>query len=157
MATNPAVSEARTRLTESSPARKVLLVSSLVFVVDTFLAWQKVCFGDVCGSATAWHGVGIVAALLGIAVLVLEVLRLFGIELHLDRGTEARVVAALAVGTLVFTVIKFLVHNEFRAYGTWIGLIAAAIIAVGGVMALGEANAAALRERRATGGPTAQT
>ncbi len=32
---------------------------------------------------------------------------------------------------LVFTIIKILVDNDFRSYGSWLGLIAAAIGAVG--------------------------
>jgi hypothetical protein len=148
MATNPSVTSATARLSQASPASKVLLAGSVFFVIVSFLAWQRACFADICGSATAWHGVGIVASLLAIAVLALEVARLLGVELPIDHGTGARIVAGLAGGVLVFTVIKILVDNEFRAYGSWLGLIAAAVVAVGGVMAFGEANAAAMRERR---------
>lgn len=148
MATHSDLQTVPTRLSQSSPASKVLLAGSVFFVVVSFLAWQKACFGDICGSATAWHGVGIIAALLAIAVLVLEALRLFGIPLQLDAGVQARIVAALGVGVLVFTLIKILVDNEARAYGSWLGVIAAAVVAVGAVMTLGEANAAAQRERR---------
>lgn len=137
-----------TRVSQSSPASKVLLAGSVFFVVVSFLSWQKVCFADICGSATAWNGVGIVASLLAIAVLVLEALRLLGVQLQLDAGLHARIVAGLGIGVLVFTLIKILVDNEFRAYGSWVGLIAAAVVAVGAVMALAEANAATSRERR---------
>ena len=137
-----------TRVSQSSPASKVLLAGSVFFVVVSFLSWQKVCFADICGSATAWNGVGIVASLLAIAVLVLEALRLLGVQPQLDAGLHARIVAGLGIGVLVFTLIKILVDNEFRAYGSWVGLIAAAVVAVGAVMALAEANAATSRERR---------
>jgi hypothetical protein len=147
-AANPDVQAASSRLASASPASKVLLAGSVFFVVVSFLAWQKACFENICGSATAWHGVGIVATLLAIAILVLQVLDLLDVRLQLDRSAQTAVVVGLAGGTLVFTVIKILVDNEFRAYGSWLGLIAAAVIAVGGVMALGEANAAAARERR---------
>lgn len=142
-----------TRVSQSSPASKVLLAGSVFFVVVSFLAWQKVCFADVCGSATAWHGVGIVAVLLAIAVLVLEMLRLLGVQLQLDPGVQARIVAGLGIGVFGFTLIKIFVDNEFRAYGSWLGLVAAAIIAAGAVMTLGEANAAAARGRRAPSAP----
>lgn len=142
-----------TRVSQSSPASKVLLAGSVFFVVVSFLAWQKACFADVCGSATAWHGVGIVAALLAIAVLVVEALRLFGVQLQLDPGVQARIVAGLGIGVFGFTLIKIFVDNEFRAYGSWLGLIAAAIVAAGAVMTLGEANAATTRGRRAPSAP----
>jgi hypothetical protein len=151
MATPADLQTVSSRLSQSSPASKVLLAGSVFFVVVSFLAWQKACFGDVCGSATAWHGVGIVAALLAIAVLVLEVLRVLGVQLQLDAGLQARIVGGLGIGVLVFTLIKILVDNEFRAYGSWLGLIAAAVVAAGAVMALGEANAATTRERRTRG------
>jgi hypothetical protein len=148
MATNPDVRAATLRLSQSSPASKVLLGGSVFFFVVSFLAWQKACFGDICGTATAWHGVGIIAALLAVAILVLEGLRLFGVQLGLDPGVQARIVAGLGGGVLLFTIIKIFVDNEFRAYGSWLGIVAAVIVAVGGVMALGEANSAAARARR---------
>jgi hypothetical protein len=148
MATNPRVQAATSRLSSASPASKVLLAGSVFFVVVSFLSWQRVCFENICGSASGWHGVGIVAALLAIGVLILQVLELLAVKIQVDRATVTTIVVGLALGTLVFNVIKVLVDNEFRAYGSWLGLVAAAIVAVGGLMALGEANAAAARGRR---------
>ena len=37
-------------------------------------------------------------------------------------------------GLLLFTVIKFLVDNEFRHWPAWIGLILAILIAIGGYL-----------------------
>lgn len=137
------------RIAQTSTASKLLLAGSLVFFVDSFLAWQKACFGPVCGTANGWHGVGIIAVLCAIAALGIEAARFFGVRLQLDDLLEARIVAGLAGAVLLFTVIKLFVDNEFRAYGTWVGLIVAVVIAAGGVMRLADANRAALAARRA--------
>ena len=135
------------RLSQASPGSKVLLAGSVFFVVVSFLPWQRACMGDMCASATAWNGVGILAGLLGFAILVLEALRLLGVDLHLDAAPRARVVTALAAGLLACTLIKVLVDAELRAYGSWLGVIAASLVVAGAVMGLAEASSAATRER----------
>jgi hypothetical protein len=147
VATRSEHSTVSARLSQASPGSKVLLAGSVFFVVASFLPWQRVCTDDMCASATAWHGVGILAGLLGFAVLVLEALRLLGVDLRLDAPLHARVVTALAAGLLACTLIKALVDAELRAYGSWLGVIAAALIVTGAVLALAEASAAATRER----------
>jgi hypothetical protein len=139
------------RLSQATLASKILLAACLLFFVDSFLSWQKACVPgtDICGTASGWHGAGIVAVLCAIAILGIEGARLAGARLQLDELLEGRTVSALAGGVLLFTLIKVLVDDEFRAYGSWIGLVVAAVIAVGGLMRLADANRAALRRRRA--------
>lgn len=148
MQRTPASLSLATRLSQATLASKVLLAGSIVFFVDSFLAWQKACFANLCGSANGWHGAGIVAVLCAIAVLAIEGARLAGVRVQLDSLLEARIVAALAGGVLLFTLIKFFVDDEFRAYGTWIGLVVAVVIAAGGLMRLADANREALKQRR---------
>ena len=127
------------RLAGTTLSTKILLVAALVFFVDSFLAWQKACVGSICGSASGWHGVGIIAVLCAIAILGLEGARLAGARLPVDRTVEALIVGGLGAATLLFTLIKVLV-DDFRAYGMWIGLIAAAALAAGGLLRVKEAT-----------------
>jgi uncharacterized membrane protein len=46
----------------------------------------------------------------------------------------ALLTVGLAAALLLFTVIKFLVDNEFRHWPAWIGLILAILIAIGGYL-----------------------
>ncbi len=77
-----------------------------------------------------WHGWGVLAGLVAIAIIVWEGLRLANMKIEIGL-TPAMVTAALAILLLVFTVLKFLVSNEFRTFWAWLGLLLAILIAVG--------------------------
>ena len=123
---------------ELSTGTKVLLISGLLLLIDSFLAWQEVSAdlgaGSVTlGSVNMWHGIGVLAGLLVIALLVWEGLQVAGVTNGWELPVSAAVISAgLAAATAVFVVIKFLVANEFRHWPAWIGLILAIVIAVGG-------------------------
>jgi hypothetical protein len=131
------------KLSHASPSAKLLLGGSLVFVIASFLAWQSVSFetpaGDVTLTANGWHGVGTVAALCAIAVLAIEAAHLAGVQFPLDAKLERAIVASLASGILLFTIIKIL-DDDLGAYGRWIGLIAALVATAGGIMRLNESR-----------------
>ena len=80
-----------------------------------------------------WHGWGVLAGLLAIVIIVWEGLRLAKMKIEIGL-TPAMVTAALAILLLVFTVLKFLVSNEFRTFWAWIGLVLAILVAVGAFM-----------------------
>ena len=77
-----------------------------------------------------WHGWGVLAGLLAIGLLVWEVIRLANINVAMPV-TPAMTSAALAILLAIFTVLKFLVDNEFRTFWAWLGLILAIAIVVG--------------------------
>ena len=77
-----------------------------------------------------WHGWGVLAGLVAIAIIVWEGLRLANMKIEIGL-TPAMVTAALAILLLVFTVLKFLVSNEYRTFWAWLGLLLAILIAVG--------------------------
>ena len=116
-----------------SPAAMVVAGGALLYVVFSFLDWQQVCVsaGDqsACGGASLWHGVGVVAALLGIAVLAWEAARAYGVRVPAGSVEPGVVSVGLAVLLLVFTVITFLTHDEFRHWPSWIGLLLSIAIA----------------------------
>jgi hypothetical protein len=128
------------RLAQLPLSSKILLPAALVFLIDSFLPWQRACIEDLgCASASGWHGVGIIAALCAAALLVLEGLRLAGIRLPIEPRIDAFIVAGLAGGVLLFTIIKLLV-DDFRGYGLWIGLVVAAVLVAGASLRVGEAG-----------------
>lgn len=132
---------------ELSRGTKVLLVAGLLLLIDSFLAWQQVSVGagdfHVTASVNMWHGVGVVAGLLVIALLIWEGLQLAGVLNQVQLPVSAVLISvALAAGTALFTIIKFLVANEARHWPSWIGLILAIAIAAGGWLKYSEAPAA---------------
>lgn len=127
-----------------STASKILMGGSLLLLVDSFLAWQKVCIdlGDLggllgsvdnCASASMWGGsaswAGLITGLLAIALLIWEGMQLAGQSIDLGQPAS-RISAYLGFGVLVFGVLKFLlVMTNEPAFGAFIGIIL--ILAIG--------------------------
>lgn len=113
---------------------QVVLGCAVLYLIFSFLDWQQVSlFGHAYG-LSEWHGVGVVAGLLVIALLVWEVVRLFGPEVKLGTLSEGHVSVGLALLLAVFTLITFLSHSTARHWPAWIGLILSLVIAVAAVM-----------------------
>jgi hypothetical protein len=128
--------------TSDGAGRWVVFGLALLFLGDTFLAWQRVCIGvpqgllisgRVCVHANAWHGdaggIGAIAGVAAILLLVWEGARLAGASI--DLGPDARTVTTFLAGTVVVAgVLKWaLVVGRFAAPGAWIGLLLAAGLA----------------------------
>jgi hypothetical protein len=125
-------------LKKLSPMAQVVLGGSVLYLIFSFLDWQQACGGPpgfhVCAGRSEWNGVGVIAGLLVVALLVWEVLRLLDVKLQLGNFTPALISVALALALLVFTVITFFSHNEFRHWPQWLGLILSIVIAVAAFM-----------------------
>jgi 4-amino-4-deoxy-L-arabinose transferase-like glycosyltransferase len=113
----------------------ILLIAGGLYFIDSFLPWNRLCikFATVsaCGSANLWHGVGIIAALLAIALVVVAAIALFTPS---TMAIPPLVVPVLAAGILLFSILKILIDNDFLSYGAWIGLVLSVVIAYGGYM-----------------------
>lgn len=122
------------KLAEISHGAKVVLGATIAFLIISFLNWQEVDLGGF-GSAgvSMWHGVGVIAGLLAIAIIAWQAIRLANLKVELGVG-PAMITAFLAVLLFVFTLIKFLADSEFRTFWAWLGLILSIII-VGGAWA----------------------
>src|SRR5437899_7373908 len=106
-----------------STASKILLISSVLLFIDLFLAWQKVCILGFCGTASGWHGWGILVGILLIVIIVMEVLALVNVPVNVGTPQmRLQIEAGIALGVFVFTLIKFFVDNEFRKWPSWLGL-----------------------------------
>ncbi len=113
---------------------QVVLGGGVLYLIFSFLDWQQVSlFGHAYG-LSEWHGVGVVAGLLVIALLVWEAVRLFAPEVKLGSLSEGLVSVGLALLLALFTVITFLTHSTARHWPAWVGLILALAIAIAAVM-----------------------
>jgi len=119
------------KLAELTTGAKIVLGAAIAFLIVSFFNWQEVDLGPI-GSAgvSMWDGIGWLAGLLAIALIVWQAIRLANINLEIGL-TPAMITAALAVLLLLVTFIKFLVDNEFRTFWAWLGLLLAIVIAAG--------------------------
>ena len=121
-----------------STATKILLVAGLLFFIDTFLPWQRVCFGPVCASASAWGGdggfLGVLAGLFALALVIWEAMQAMSVNLNMNVPAN-KISAGLAGGTVLFGLIKFIMAlTNHPGFGAFIGIILLAAIAYGGYM-----------------------
>lgn len=122
-----------TKNSSSSAARKIILGAAVVLLINSFLPWISIDFGPF-GSATAngWHGIGVIAWLFVIAVLVLEGTRLAGVlplsESRADLASLASSVVAILFG-LIFVIIRLV--DGFLGFGFFIGLVALIVLGFG--------------------------
>src|SRR6478736_888940 len=59
------------RFKELALGRQLILVGGVLLIIDSFFAWQKITFNGIgiSASASAWHGWGVLMALLTIAIV----------------------------------------------------------------------------------------
>jgi cation transport ATPase len=117
-------------ISKLSHGAKLIIGGTILFLIVSIFNWQEVDVGIATAGRSMWHGWGVLAGLLAIALLVWEAIRLANIDVALPV-TPAMTSAALAVLLAIFTVIKFLADNEFRTFWAWLGLILAIAIVVG--------------------------
>jgi hypothetical protein len=118
-------------MSKMSTASKILLGAGVLYIIDTFLPWNKVDVGLGCCSVSGTHGIGILNLLLAIALVAWEGMAVAGVDIKAPR---ALVSAGLAGAILVFTILKIIVDSEFIFLFAWIGLLLALAIGYGGWM-----------------------
>lgn len=119
------------QLKDLSQGAKIVLGAAIAFLIVSFFNWQEVDLGPIGEAGVSmWDGIGWIAGLLAVALIVWQVIRLANVNVELGV-TPSMITAALAVLLVVFTVIKFLADNEFRTFWAWLGLVLALVVAVG--------------------------
>ena len=137
-----------------STASKIVMVSGILLLVDTFLSWQKLCIdtgviGSICGKANAWGGdgswAGTIMALLLIVLLIWEGIQLANMPMNFSIGvTPSKGTAYLGFAVVVFGLLKFILAvTNHGALGAWIGLILLIAIGYGSWMRFQEPDDAA--------------
>lgn len=119
-----------------SMGSKGALVAGGLMLINLFLPWNKACFGggdifgtaipEQCANATGWWGIGIVAGLLTLALIVWEGLNVAGALANV-AAPKRLITAVLAGGAGLFALLRFLIKPSGYdyAFGTWIGIILA--------------------------------
>jgi hypothetical protein len=131
-----------------STGTKLLLGAGLLLLIDTFLAWQKVSVevGGVeiaSASQNAWHGFwGVAMGLVLIALLVWVGLQVANVEVPNLNLPERTVTVVLAVLVLVLALLKNIV-DDYSAWPSYVGVVLAAGVAVGGWMRMQDPEVAA--------------
>ena len=67
-------------ISKLSHGAKVVLVAGIVFLITSFFNWFEVSFSGFSGGESMWHGIGFLAGLLLIALIVWQGIRLANIE-----------------------------------------------------------------------------
>lgn len=128
------------RFNALSRGSQIMLIAGVLLLIDTFFAWQKVEILDIAeASANAWNGFwGVVLGLLTVALVAWLVAKLAGVEIQLPVS-DAMLGAIVAGIILLFALIKVLV-DDFTAVWAYVGLVLAAIVAVGAWLNVQEAG-----------------
>ncbi len=140
------------RFNALSRGSKVMLVAGALLLIDTFFAWQQVEVEEfgIEASQNAWHGFwGVVLGLLTVLLVAWFVAKLAGVEINLPVS-DAMLGALLALVILLFALIKIL-DDEFTNFWAYVGLVLAAIIAIGAWLNIQEAGGVDTLKSEASG------
>lgn len=134
------------RLTALRGDDLLLVASSVLFVVATFLPWYEATIGPLTFSNSAWNAgaPGVLAALCGLATAVLVVPSALGVW-RIGRQSVAILAAVAAPATLFFTFLRLVINPPgftislptvdlqivSRGFGLWAGFALAIAMTVG--------------------------
>lgn len=133
-----------------SIGEKIIIIAGLVLLIDGFLPWYDVDLGPF-GSVTrnGWESPGamwsVLAVLIGIAmsgVVALKISTEGVIPENVGGFSWPKIFLGGGVAALVLVVIKFLNESSNLGFGFFLGFIAAAALAVAGVLMFREESAA---------------
>lgn len=130
------------KLKEMSNGEKVIAVSAVVLLIDSFLPWYSVDLGPFGSySRNGWQApssfFSLLAILIGIAMGALVIVKALGaVELPEKLGNIGWGLAYLVGGAVafVFVLIKWLGNTDYTAFGLYLGLLCTAGLAAGGFL-----------------------
>ena len=113
-----------------------MLAATIAFLIVSFFDWFQITdtdFGD-----NMWSGIGVLAGLLALALLVWQAIRVANLNVELGV-TPSMITAALAVLLAIFTFIRFIdkpggsfVEDAVeRTFWAWLGLALVIVIVAG--------------------------
>jgi hypothetical protein len=136
-------------MARASTASKIILVAAILLFIDLFFPWQGVDLGEfgeafgVSGNVSGFNGLGILVAILCIAVIAWEIMLMAGANINMGTTSPILVSAILAGVTAAFTVIAFLTKLSAIKWGAFVGLILALVLGYGAYMRYTESQTAA--------------
>ena len=109
---------------------RIVLGGTALYLIASFLDWQQVTVGPFSAGVSEWHGIGIIAGLLAVVLLVWEGSRLLGMKIEVGSLSPGLISVGLALLLLLFTVITFLSHSSFRHWPEYAGLILSIVVGI---------------------------
>ena len=110
----------------------VALGASVLFIALSFLRWQEVSFEGFSVGVTMWHGRGIVAGVVALALIILAIVQLLKL---LPHRFGAALLVALATLVAVTTLAKVLA-DDYVAHAAVVGLGVSVLGLAGAVLGL---------------------
>jgi hypothetical protein len=134
-----------------SMGEKIILPAAVVLLIVGFLPWYSVDLGAFGSySHNGWQSPGafwsVLAILIGIAmagVIVVKNLGTVAVPDNVGGITWPKIHAGAGVVALVFLLIKFLGNHSYTTYGLYLGILAGAALAAGGLLMFRDESAAA--------------
>jgi hypothetical protein len=124
---------------------RVTALSGLVLMLSSFMGWYAGSDEGPTIAVIGWHTgvIGKLVFLLGLAVVVLVILRELGVELPATVPESLVIIVIGSLATILVLVRLISVPDRFfpndgRGIGIWIALIAAIGLIVGGLLRAGE-------------------
>jgi hypothetical protein len=124
---------------------RVTAISGLVLMLSAFMGWYAGSDQGPTIAVIGWHTgtIGKLVFLLGLAVVVLVVLRELGIELPATIPESLVIIVIGSLATILILVRVISVPDRFfpndgRGIGIWISLLSALGVIVGGLLRAGE-------------------
>ena len=124
---------------------RLTALAGFVLMLSAFMGWYAGSEEGPTIAVIGWHTgvIGKLVFLLGLAVVVLVVLRELGIELPATVPESLVTIALGALGTVLVLIRLISIPDTFagtsgRAIGIWIALISALGLIVGGLLRAGE-------------------
>jgi hypothetical protein len=124
---------------------RITALAGFVLMLSTFMGWYAGSEEGPTIAVIGWHtgAIGKLVFLLGLAIVLLVVLRELGIELPATIPEPLVVIVIGSLATILVLVRLISVPDRFfpndgRGIGIWISLLAALALIVGGLLRAGE-------------------
>jgi hypothetical protein len=133
-------------------ASKIMLVSGILLLIVSFLAWQRVCIVGICAGASAWGGsgsfAGVIMGILLIVLVIWEVVQLANMAGNIQIGIPpTKGSAYLGFAVVAFGVLKFIIvlfSSVKPSLFGWIGLVLLVVLGYGSWMKYQEVEAGSM-------------
>jgi hypothetical protein len=125
-----------------STGTKLLLAAAILLLLDSFLNWQEVSVDlggiEASSGVSMWHGFwGVVLGLLILAIIAWVLAQVLSVKLPELPAAERTITMAVGALIFAFALIKNLA-DDYSTIWSYIGVVLAALVAVGAWMRMQE-------------------